>query len=131
MSTRLVHLVWAPLGTAPLERFLAAYAARDAGRAHALTAVLNGFPSRAAAAAHERLLGEVPHEVLWLERPVQDLAAYAAAARRTRERVVVFLNSFSRPLAEGWLELLCAPLAAADVGAVAASASYESHLTSL
>jgi hypothetical protein len=131
MPTRLVHLVWAPLGTAPLERFLAAYAARDAGRAHALTAVMNGFSSRAAAAAHERLLAEVPHDALWLERPVQDLAAYAVAARRTAEPVVAFVNSFSRPLADGWLELLCAPLADPDVGAVSASASYESHLTSL
>src|SRR4051794_6327999 len=131
MTTRLVHLVWAPLGTAPLERFVSAYAERDAGRPHALTVVLNGFASRAAAAEHERLLAAVEHDVLFLARGVQDLAAYAAAARETSEQVVVFVNSFSRPLVDGWLERLVSPLAEPGIGAVAASGSYESHLTSM
>jgi len=126
-----VHLVWAPLGTAPLQRFLAAYGERDAGRAHRLTVVLNGFASRAQAAAHERLLAEVEHDALLLERPVQDLLAYRAAAVATSEPVACFVNSFSRPLVDGWLERLCAPLARRGVGAVGATATYESHLSSI
>ena len=126
-----MHLVWAPLGTAPLQRFLAAYGERDAGRAHRLTVVLNGFASRAQAAAHERLLAEVEHDALLLERPVQDLLAYRAAAVATSEPVACFVNSFSRPLVDGWLERLCAPLARRGVGAVGATATYESHLSSI
>src|SRR3954470_4984602 len=131
MTSRLVHLVWAPLGTAPLERFVAAYAQHDAGRTHALTVVLNGFTSRSAAAGHERVLAAVEHDVLFLARPVQDVAAYVAAARATSEPLVVFVNSFSRPLVDGWLERLVAPLSDPGIGAVAASGSYESHLTSM
>ena len=130
-DTRLVYLVWAPLGVGELERFLVAHAAHDPGRPHRLTVILNGFASPQDAASHRALLREVEHDVLIPRGPVQDLAAYAAAARLTREPIACFVNSYSRPLADGWLELLCGPLAQAGVGAVSATATYESHLTTI
>jgi len=130
-DTRLVHLVWAPYGVALLERFLAAYSACDAGRAHRLTVVLNGFASRAQARPYEAALGSVDHDVLFLDAPRQDVAAYRAAALAARERIVCFANSYARPLADGWLELLCAPLERAGVGVAGATGSYESHLSSV
>jgi len=130
-DTRLVHLAWAPLGVEALERFLAAYAGHDPGRPHRLTVILNGFDSPAAAAGHRALLRDVDHDVLVPRRPLQDLAAYVAAARGMQEPVACFVNSYARPLADGWLELLCAPLERSDVGLTGATGTYESHLASV
>jgi hypothetical protein len=130
-ETQLVHLVWAPLGIEPLERFLAAYAGHDPGRPHRLTVILNGFASPAAAAPHRALLREVDHDVLVPRRPLQDLAAYAAAARRMQGPVACFANSYARPLVDGWLELLCDPLEGPEVGLAGTTGTYESHLASV
>jgi hypothetical protein len=124
----LVHLVWAPYGTGLLERFLSAYADRDPGRAHRLTVVLNGFSSRSAAAEHERLLVGIEHDVVLLERPVQDLSAYRAAARTIRQPIVCFLNSWARPLSDGWLDQIVSALEQPGAGIAAATGSWGSQL---
>lgn len=122
----LVHLVWAPLGTAPLARFLAAHAAHPPGVPHRLILVFNGFERETAAAGHRALLCDVEHEAFMLSRPQQDLAAYLVAARHAGPVRLAFLNSYAEPLVEGWLGLLLDVLDRPDAGIVAATGSYES-----
>ena len=126
MSARLavVHLVWGPLGPAPLAAFLDAYIAREPGEPHDLVVLFNGVEERAPLLD---LLSGVEHALLDLERPVLDLAAYFQAARRLGHERLCFLNSYSQPLADGWLAMLDGALAQPGVGMAAASGSWASH----
>jgi hypothetical protein len=128
-----VHLVWGPLGPAPLEAFLAAYRARPAGAPHDLVILLNGVERRAGtggAAAREpllRLLEGVEHVLVELDRAVLDLAAYVEAAARLDHDRLCFLNSYSEPLVDGWLARLEQASAARDVAMAGATCSWASH----
>jgi hypothetical protein len=124
-----VHLVWKPLGPAVLAKFVEAYRRHDAGAAHELVVVYNGFVDAAERAPYERLVAELAHRPLVLPEPVQDLPAYLAAAGDAASEYVCFLNSYSEPLTSGWLAKLHAHAARAGVGLVGASGSWESHHT--
>lgn len=131
----LVHLVWGPLGPAPLDAFLAAYRARAPGAAHDLVILFNGVEHGArGAAAREPLLRALEgteHTLLELDRPVLDLAAYFQAAARLEHDRVCFLNSYSEPLVDGWLARLedaATGTGAAMVGATCSWASHSSHV---
>jgi hypothetical protein len=127
----LVHLVWAPLGTAPLRRFLASYRAHSPGADHELGVVLNGASSAAAPEgsreALEAEIAETDHRLIVLEEPVLDLAAYGEAARRLEHSRLCFVNSYTVVQADGWLGALSRALDEPDVGLVGASGSWESQ----
>lgn len=83
--TAVVHLVWAPLGPAPLRDFLRSYRAHPAGAEHELVILLNGTVGRAdvTAADRHRLLAEldgIEHRLLELD------ALCTPCARRSRRR---------------------------------------------
>jgi hypothetical protein len=120
-----VHLVWAPLGTGPLARFLASYTAQPAGHPHRLAVILKGFEAPEDAAAHVELLAGIEHETLVYDRPTFDLPAYGAAAEQLEASHLCFLNSESVLLTPGWLAALTDALGECGVGAVGATGSYE------
>jgi hypothetical protein len=126
---RVVHLVWAPLGTEPLERFVASYRRHAAGADHRLLVLFNGFRSRAALAPALAALDGVEHDGLYLARRVRDLTAYRDATRGIVEGRVCFLNSHAELLAGGWLAKLTAPLDSGGVGLAGATGSWESGVT--
>lgn len=122
-----VHLAWAPLGTEPLQRFVRSYRARPAGQEHELLVVLNGFVGAAALDVARAELADTPHEQLVLAEPVQDLAAYRAAAEHAVDaHALCFLNSHSELLTDGWLALLHRQLGMPGVEMVGATGSHES-----
>jgi hypothetical protein len=129
----LVHLVWAPLGPAPLRELLRSYRAHPAGAEHELIVVLNGVEREqpgGGSALRTTLLAElrgVEHRLIELERPVLDLPAYGLAARQLEHERLCFLNSYSTILADGWLGLLARALEAPGVGLVGATGSWESQ----
>jgi hypothetical protein len=120
-----VHLVWAPLGLAPLERFIASYEAQPAGLPHRLAIIFKGFATPDDAAGHVRLLERFEHESIFYARPTFDMPAYAAAAEAFEASELCFLNSESVLLAPGWLHALHEVLAEPGIGLVGATASYE------
>jgi hypothetical protein len=125
-----VHLVWGPLGPEPLRRFLRSYREHPAGAAHELVILLNNVDAN----RRPELLGElegVPHRLLDLPAPVQDLAAYAQAARRLEHERLCFLNSHSEILAADWLAKLDGALEAPDAGLVGATGSWGSQRSHL
>ncbi len=128
-SISVVHLVWQPLGPDVLAKFLAAYRRSPAGIPHRLTVVFNGFANEAERAPYTALLAGVDYQAVVLPAPVQDLPAYHAAARAVTSEYACFLNSYSEPLASGWLAALYAHVSRPDVGLVGASGSWESHHT--
>jgi hypothetical protein len=123
--TAVVHLVWGPLGLEPLRDFLRSYHAHDAGAPHELVVVFNGVPpgSRVAFLVE---LHDTPHRLVELERPVQDLAAYALLVERLEHDHLCFLNSHSTILAADWLAKLEHALDQPRVGLVGATGSWAS-----
>lgn len=124
-----IHLVWAPLGVAPLERFLESYRRHAAGIEHRLLVIFNGF-GRNLPAPFEAALAGIEFETLQLSERHLDLAAYRVAAEAAEGSRLCFLNSHSEPLAEGWLERFHRQLSAPEVGLVGATGSYEQSASS-
>jgi hypothetical protein len=121
-----VHLVWAPLGLAPLRRFVGSYRSHGAGTEHRLVLLFKGFADRSETAAHLDVLDGLEHESMYYARPTFDLPAYAAAAEALEASHLCFLNSESALLADGWLAAMHERLLEPGVGAVGATGSYES-----
>ncbi len=119
------HLVWGPLGPAPLRRFLDSYRAHPAGAEHELVLLLNGVTAETRAPLLAELAA-VPHTVIELPEPVQDLAAYRHAATRLEHERVCFLNSYSEILAPGWLGSLDSAVSQPDAGIAGATGSWAS-----
>jgi hypothetical protein len=120
-----IHLVWGPLGPVPLRTFLESYIRHPSGAEHELVVVLNGvLVERLPELAYE--LERVEHRTVLLERPVQDLTAYAQAMERIGNERVCVLNSHSTILAPGWLDKLANALNGSEVGLVGATGSWAS-----
>jgi hypothetical protein len=128
LEIAVVHLVWAPTGARELKEFLAAYRAHTAGVEHRLAVILNGFDGRGdpRLLEVERILEGVDHEQVVMPHSVLDLSAYRHVAEETDAGLLCFLNSYSRPLVDGWLSQLAAPLSRPDVGLTGTGGSYES-----
>jgi hypothetical protein len=120
-----IHLVWGPLGPAPLRRFLESYRAHPAGAEHELIMLFNGVSDDCRPALNAELQG-VEHRRLELAEPLQDLAAYIVAAERLEHDCVCFLNSHSVLLASDWLAKLALALDQPRVGLAGATGSWAS-----
>jgi hypothetical protein len=125
-----IHLVWGPLGPAPLREFLRTYHAHEAGAPHELVILLNGVPADGEdAVAREALMVELrqtPHRLIELERPVLDLVAYEQAAAMVEHEYMCMLNSHSRLLCAGWLAAFEQALRRPKIGLVGATGSWAS-----
>lgn len=121
----LVHLVWGPLGPEPLRRFVHSYREHPAGVEHELVVLLNNVRPAQRAPLLAELEG-VPHRLLALPEPVQDLAAYAQAVRLLEHERLCFLNSHSEILAADWLAKLDRALDQPHAGLVGATGSWAS-----
>jgi hypothetical protein len=120
-----VHLVWGPFGPLPLRRFAQSYREYPPGAEHELVILLNNVAERQRPELLAELEG-VPHRILDLDEPVQDLAAYAQAARRLEHERLCFLNSHSEMLVPDWLAKLDRALDLPRVGLVGATGSWAS-----
>lgn len=125
-----VHLVWAPLGTAQFAEFVNSYRAHDAGLAHDLLIVFKEIGHAVELAAYERLLEGINYKTLFLGGEGFDILPYFVAARAFDYRYFCFLNSYSVILTEGWLRLLVTHLGR-GAGVVSATGSWESYYTNL
>jgi hypothetical protein len=123
-----VHLVWGPLGPAPLRSFLKTYRGHAPGLEHELVMLFNGVTEGQRPALMRELEGP-ECRVVDLPDPVQDLVAYAQAAERLENERLCFLNSYSEILVDGWLAAFARALdrpAAGMVGATGSWASFHS-----
>jgi hypothetical protein len=109
-----------------LRKFLDAYAARDAGAGHELVLAYNGFTTREEHAAFDAVAVDTPHTKFIVPETVLDLNAYRQAVDQLTSRYFVFVNTYARPLVDGWLETLLVQARRRDVGMTAASGSWES-----
>ncbi|MFT4049389.1 MAG: hypothetical protein QM648_06060 [Solirubrobacterales bacterium] len=122
----IVHLVWGPLGPEPVKNFVASLRDRPAGREYELVILLNGVADGATRDAIVAELEGVAYRLLETPEPSIDLAAYRWALDRIDAEKVIFLNSYSRFEAAGWLDLLDRALDMDGVGMVGATGTWES-----
>ncbi|MCP3477065.1 hypothetical protein NLM33_43695 [Bradyrhizobium sp. CCGUVB1N3] len=116
-------------GTRPVMNFIESFERHSPGIAHDRVVIRKGFPSRKTA-LDQSLARAFPHSVS-LSDDGFDIAAYAEAAAQLPHRRVVFLNTFSEIVADGWLRKLDSAFADTEVGIAGATGSYESPLSSM
>lgn len=129
MKLLLVHLVRRHNGPAPLQRFLESYTAHAPGVEHELLLALKGFDTPADAApslAAARSRGLDPGHI-HLPDDGMDLTAYARVVSAVPAERYCFTNSYSQPIADGWLGHLSAALDQRGVALAGATGSWASH----
>lgn len=124
-----VHLVRAANGPEPLRAFASALRAHAAGVDYELVLAMKGFGSADAARPYVAELTDVEPTVLYFTDEGFDLGVYFAAAARLGRDRYCFLNSFSMPIADGWLARLDAAIAQPGVGLVGATGSWSSTIS--
>jgi hypothetical protein len=122
----LVHLVREVNGLRPFCEFLEALRAHPPGVDHELVLAMKGFASPAQAAPYLAVAADLAPTVVYFPDLGIDLGVYFAAAARLRRDRYCFVNSYSRPLVDGWLAKLDDALALPGVGQVGASGSWAS-----
>ena len=121
------HLVRRKNPLSALQQFLDSYRRHPAGAPHELLIIFKGFAGAASLAPCEALLQGLEHRRMFVPDYGFDVRPYLAAGREQPHRYFVFLNSFSRILVPGWLELLLRH-ARPEVGLVGATGSHQSPL---
>jgi hypothetical protein len=119
-----VHLARRRNGIAPFQRFLASWQSHPAGVPHDLVIVFKGFDG--SCPEHDALLSHVTHRRLFVSDQGFELNAYFKAVEQLDYSRYCFLNSYSRILADGWLEKMNRWCDGRDVGLVGATGSCQS-----
>jgi hypothetical protein len=122
----LAHLVRRANGVGAFRGFLDSYRRNAAGAPHDLLLIFKGFSRPEDLLAHEAILEGLPHKRIFVRDFGYDVRPYVKVVREYPHRHFVFLNSFSRVLLPGWLEILYRHARREQVGIVGATASYQS-----
>jgi hypothetical protein len=120
------HLVRRTNGIDVFRGFLESYRHNPAGMPHELLLIFKGFSGAHELAPYNALLEGVPHKRTLVRDFGYDVRPYVKVAREQPYPHFVFLNSFSRVLVAGWLEMLYRHARRPGVGIVGATASYQS-----
>ncbi len=121
-----VHLVREANGLSALRGFAEALRSHPPGVEYELVLAMKGFTSFSEAQLYIDEVADFAPETLFFEDRGFDLGVYFAAAARLCRNRYCFVNSFSRPLADGWLAKLDAALGRPGVGQVGATGAWAS-----
>jgi hypothetical protein len=121
----LVYLARAVNDPALLNGFAENLRRLPAGTHYELVLAMKGFSAQDAQ-RHLRDLADLKPVALMFADEGLDLGVYLSAAAQLRRERYCFVNSYSRPLVEGWLHKLDAALALPDVGMASATGSWAS-----
>lgn len=128
-NTSVVYLLWAPLGSGHVKRFIEAYQTLNAGADHELVIAACGGGEDVPLEPLLELFDPLrPHVERFVGRRI-DLRTYRETVdSRPDSEMFLFMNSFSRPLAANWLRYVVDTLQQDDVGPVGPVGSYESFV---
>jgi hypothetical protein len=125
-DTGVVYLYRFAEGEIPVRTFLDSYGAHPAGLEHDLHIVLKGFPDQNALASARALFGTLPINTIEVDDTGYDIGSYIAAAQSVSNSKLLFLNTFSKILADDWLDHFDRALTVPGVGLVGATGSWQS-----
>ena len=128
-----VHLIWYPLGTEPFRNFISSYCKYKSGHPHELVLLFNGFSNAEDMLPYLQIIEEkkIPYQKLVSNGGRQDLEVYFWAAAQLESTYLLFLNSYSQFLAEGWLEKYMQQSDNPRIGIVGATGSWQSYYRSV
>src|SRR5213080_1918085 len=102
----LVHLVRASNGPKPFLDFFEAYSQNPRGIDHDVLFLFKGFTRATLPDRFLQVIESLHGKSLFISDTGFDIQPYGLALKMFTQPYFCFLNSFSRPLAEGWLEML-------------------------
>ena len=114
-------------GERPVRAFVDSYRAHPAGLDHDLHVIFKGFRGADSSGAARALFGELPIHPIELDDRGYDIGAYFTAARLVDNPRLIFFNTFTELLADGWLKKFDDALNRPGVGLVGATGSWQSH----
>lgn len=120
------HLVRRANDIGAFRAFLDSYRRCAAGVTHDLLIIFKGYSGNEDLSAYDALLEGVRHRRIFLPDIGFDVRPYVTVARKQPHRYLVLLNSFSRILVPGWLEILFRAACRPGVGLVGATGSHQS-----
>lgn len=109
-----------------LKDFVASYKKYEVGIEHDLICVFKGFNDSREVRPYKDLLYPICTKILDVPDRGYDITAYWLASEAFEHRYFCFLNSFSRILADDWLQKLYRAVSRKGVGLVGATGSYQS-----
>lgn len=123
-----VHLVWVPLGLEPFAKFISSYCKYDNEYEHELVLIFNGIKEAAETKVYHEYIKafQIKYRSFYRENG-QDLEVYFWTARQLTTDYVLFLNSYSEILANGWLRKYMEAMEIENAGAISATGSYMSY----
>jgi hypothetical protein len=114
-------------GEHPVRRFVNSYRAHPAGLDHDLHVIFKGFTDPGSFETMRSLFGQLPIQRLELEDKGYDIGSYFAAAKQVASPRLIFFNTFTELLADGWLKKFDDALSLSGVGLVGGTGSWQSH----
>jgi hypothetical protein len=132
-TVSVVHLIWLPFGTGLFNNFISTYCKYNSGHPHELVLLFNGVSEAEEIFEYIRVVEEkkIPYRTLIHYGNCQDLDAYFWAADQLNSSWLLFLNSYSEILAEGWLEKYMLLATHREIGLVGATGSWQSYYRSV
>ena len=133
-SVAVIYLSWLPYGISEFEGFLHSYKLHPAGASHQLILLFNGVNSEE---DYEPFLVHAENELgfrpqFMVYEKGQDIEAYFYAARNLNHEYLLFLNTYSRIMANDWLQKYLLAFQADDhLGLLSASASALSYYSAV
>jgi hypothetical protein len=116
-------------GSKPVAGFVSSYARHDAGIAHDRVVIRKGFTGEGT--AQDRIIAPWSRNTFDVSDDGFDITAYAQVAVKLPHKHVVFLNTFSEIVADGWLRKLHTAMQDPAVGIAGATGSLESLRSSM
>lgn len=120
------HLVRRKNDISAFRTFIESYRRCTAHIPHDLLIIFKGYSPQDNLAAYDALLEGLQHKRTFVPDLGFDVRPYVVVARQQSHRYLVLLNSFSRILVPGWLEILYRAARRPDVGLVGATGSHQS-----
>ena len=128
-TVSVIHLIWLPLGTVPFSNFLSSYCKYKSGHPHELVLLFNGVSTEEDLSPFLNIIDgkRIPYRSIIHYGWSQDLDAYFWVANLLNSTHLLFLNSYSELLADGWLEKYMQPAKDPRVGIIGATGSWQSY----
>ena len=133
-NTTVLYLVWLPYGIDHFKAFIESYCSYNASCSHQLVIVFNGLtvehrnkPEEYISYLEDRQVKA--HQYLYFENG-QDINIYQRAAKDIQTKHILFLNTYSRILADDWLKHYVDNFDD-HTGVISASGSWQSYYSSV
>lgn len=129
-SIGVVYLARCADGPDAFVRFAKSYREHPAGCDHDLIVLYKGFSDPSQTRAAREIFGDIPHVGVELDDTGFDIGSYLAVSGRVTHRYLLFFNTHTELLADGWLAHYRTHALRENVGVVGAMGSYESLYSS-